>query len=149
MEIQRLEFTRDWTKAEDFPTIETDETKVRSDMQALYNEIRDYLNDVLSPEVVAEFEQFVTDYATKDELETVADSLAQLSQDAARKTEVADTYATKESLEAVSEDLSTFKTVAATKDGVADVYATKEELNQVVVGVSPDLAATEAVLAAL
>ena len=71
MEIQRLEFTRDWTNAADFPTIETDETKVRSDMQALYNEIRDYLNDVLSPEVVEEFARFVTTYATKDELDQV------------------------------------------------------------------------------
>lgn len=87
MDIEQLNFTKDWTKPEDFPTLETDETKVRSDMQLLFNEIRQYLNGVLSPKV----EQETEDIRTK--------------------------------------------------------YATKEELNGVVVGISPDLKATEAVLA--
>lgn len=39
-----LSYARDWTIPEDFPTIETDEATVRADMQALYNEIKDYVN---------------------------------------------------------------------------------------------------------
>ena len=89
MDIERLQYTKDWKNPSDFPTIETSETKVRSDMQQLYDETRDYLNDVLSPTVEAE---------TQD---------------------------------------------------IRDTYATKEELDQVVAGISPDIAATEAVLAGL
>ena len=89
MTIERLQYTKDWKNASDFPTIETSETKVRSDMQLLYDETRDYLNGVLSPAVEEE---------TQD---------------------------------------------------IRDKFATKVELNQAVIGVSPDLAATEQVLAGL
>ena len=89
MDIERLQYTKDWNNPTDFPTIETSESKVRSDMQLLYDETRDYLNEVLSPAVEEE---------TQD---------------------------------------------------IRDNFATKEELNQAVIGVSPDLAATEQVLAGL
>lgn len=49
MEIPKLNFTRLWTDPDAFPTVETDETVVRADMQALHNETRDYLNRTLSP----------------------------------------------------------------------------------------------------
>lgn len=71
MDIEQLNFTKDWTKPEDFPTLETDETKVRSDMQLLFNEIRQYLNVVLSPTVEQETEDIRTKYATKEELNEV------------------------------------------------------------------------------
>jgi|GEM_PF-4136618 len=37
-------YTKNWESSDDFPTIETDETQVRKDMQQLYNEIKDYIN---------------------------------------------------------------------------------------------------------
>lgn len=46
MEIERLQYTKDWKNPSDFPTIETSETKVRSDMQLLYDETRDYGRDL-------------------------------------------------------------------------------------------------------
>lgn len=52
MEIPKLKFTKLWTNHEDFPTVETREEVVRSDMQLLFNEIRDYINAPLS-EVVS------------------------------------------------------------------------------------------------
>ena len=48
MEIPKLKFTKLWTNHEDFPTVETREEVVRSDMQLLFNEIRDYINGTLS-----------------------------------------------------------------------------------------------------
>ena len=53
MEIQRLNFSRDWNNPSDFPTLETDELKVRSDMQSLHNETLTYLNNTLIPAVEA------------------------------------------------------------------------------------------------
>lgn len=48
MEIPKLKFTKLWTNHDDFPTVETREEVVRSDMQLLFNEIRDYINVALS-----------------------------------------------------------------------------------------------------
>lgn len=48
MEIPKLKFTKLWTNHDDFPTVETREEVVRSDMQLLFNEIRDYINGTLS-----------------------------------------------------------------------------------------------------
>ena len=48
MEIPKLKFTKLWTNHDDFPTVETREAVVRSDMQLLFNEIRDYINTTLS-----------------------------------------------------------------------------------------------------
>lgn len=39
-----FDYTRKWTNPEDFPTYEAEETKVRSDMQSLFDQIRDALN---------------------------------------------------------------------------------------------------------
>ena len=48
MEIPKLKFTKLWTNHDDFPTVETREEVVRSDMQLLFNEIRDYINAALA-----------------------------------------------------------------------------------------------------
>lgn len=45
MRIGPLNFTKLWTNAADFPTYEASETQVRTDMQYLFNEIRDFIND--------------------------------------------------------------------------------------------------------
>lgn len=39
-----FDYTKKWTNPEDFPTYEAEEAKVRSDMQELFDQIRDALN---------------------------------------------------------------------------------------------------------
>lgn len=51
MALEKLEFTKDWNNPEDFPTYEPSESKVRADMQLLYDEIRDYLNGKVATSV--------------------------------------------------------------------------------------------------
>lgn len=46
--ISEFKFTKDWTKPADFPTFEDDETTVRADMQYQPNELRSYLNNVIT-----------------------------------------------------------------------------------------------------
>lgn len=48
-ELTELKFSRDWTNPEDFATYEPDEAKVRYDLQFLFNEIRDWINERLLP----------------------------------------------------------------------------------------------------
>ena len=64
MAFTQLAFTKDWKSPEDFPTIELNEAKVREDMQLLFDEVRDFLNEELIP--TAE-----KDLATKKELDDV------------------------------------------------------------------------------
>jgi len=47
MSYKELSYTKDWRNAEDFPTVEADERKVRADMQFLFDEIKNYINEVL------------------------------------------------------------------------------------------------------
>lgn len=57
MAIREFDYTKNWTDPNDFPTYEPDETKVRADMQVLYDEIKDFLNGPLR-------EDIATTYAT-------------------------------------------------------------------------------------
>lgn len=50
----RLGFTKNWENPADYPTIETDEAKVRQDMQSLHDETKDYINETLIPAILAE-----------------------------------------------------------------------------------------------
>ena len=47
MAFEKLEFTKNWENAADFPAIETSEVQVRKDMQVLHDETRDALNSVV------------------------------------------------------------------------------------------------------
>ena len=47
MAFPKLNFTKSWKNAVDFPTVETNETKVRADMQYLFDELRDALNGIV------------------------------------------------------------------------------------------------------
>lgn len=49
-----LSFTKNWENPDDYPTIETDEQKVRQDMQSLHDEVKNFLNEELIPRVVLE-----------------------------------------------------------------------------------------------
>lgn len=54
--FQRLKFSKLWTVSPDtpsFPAVETNEAQVRADMQYLFDEIKNFLNDTLLPAVEA------------------------------------------------------------------------------------------------
>ena len=48
MALESFEYTKTWESADDFPTIETDEIKVREDIQCLYDEIAAGLNRLIT-----------------------------------------------------------------------------------------------------
>ena len=52
MAASELKFTKSWTSSEDFPTYEPDETRVRADMQLLFDEIKNHTNTVLLPDLL-------------------------------------------------------------------------------------------------
>ena len=53
MSLDKLNFTKDWTKPEDFSTVETNEERVRADQQLLFDEIKTFLNTKLIPALEA------------------------------------------------------------------------------------------------
>ncbi len=54
MGFERLNFTKEWTDHGAFPTVETDEAKVRADMQALHDEAKAGLNKLMDALEAAE-----------------------------------------------------------------------------------------------
>lgn len=57
-----LSYTKNWESSDDFPTIETDEQTVREDMQALYDEVKSYVNGV--------FRAFIADAIANETVRT-------------------------------------------------------------------------------
>lgn len=112
MEIPKLKFTKLWTNHDDFPTVETREEVVRSDMQLLFNEIRDYLNTTLSGVVAS-----------------VGDKVAGLLGDSGAKqigftaTERIDKYNVQDAIEDVQAQL-----VSVSQGAVADGAVTTQKL---------------------
>jgi len=47
MSITKITYTKDWNNPSDFPTVETSEAVVRSDMQELYTQIRTGVNNIV------------------------------------------------------------------------------------------------------
>lgn len=86
--ITKMIYTKDWTNADDFPTYEGDEAKVRSDMQFLYNEILSYVNGALFnklTEIIAVANSFVAETIPPDsvgttELKALAVTLAKMAE---------------------------------------------------------------------
>lgn len=112
MDIPKLKFSKLWTNREDFPTVEPREEVVRSDMQLLFNEIRDYLNTTLSGAV-----------------STLGDTLAALQgkSGAGRigflKTAAIDRENVQDAIECVQAQL-----VSVSQGGIADGGVTSEKL---------------------
>lgn len=52
-DFPHLSFTKNWENPEDYPTYEPDEVQVRKDMQSLHDEVKNYINDTLIPEILA------------------------------------------------------------------------------------------------
>ena len=53
--LEKLVFSKDWTKAEDFPTYEPDESQVRADLQLLHNEAKAAINALVEKLESSEF----------------------------------------------------------------------------------------------
>lgn len=64
MGIKSLEFTKDWTNPEDFPTTASNETQARANIQLLHNEIKEYLNKTVKPVLDAAVIGYLTDEVT-------------------------------------------------------------------------------------
>ena len=58
MAFPKLSFTKSWKNAVDFPTVETNETKVRADMQYLFDEIKEALNALIDKLNLRNLESF-------------------------------------------------------------------------------------------
>lgn len=118
MEIPKLKFTKLWTNHDDFPTVETREEVVRSDMQLLFNEIRDYLNTTLSGVV-----------------STIGDTLTALQGKAGAgrigftKTAAIDRENVQDAIECVQKQL-----VNVSQGGIADGAVTAEKIADGAVG---------------
>lgn len=48
MSLTHFDFSKSWENAEDFPTYEENEAQVRADMQCLYDELKNGLNNLMS-----------------------------------------------------------------------------------------------------
>ena len=55
-QYKKAAFSKTWESAEDFPTVELSEERVRADMQALHDEMKEYVNDVLIKDVAESFD---------------------------------------------------------------------------------------------
>lgn len=55
-QYKKAAFSKTWVSAEDFPTVELSEERVRADMQALHDEMKEYVNAVLIKDVSESFD---------------------------------------------------------------------------------------------
>lgn len=122
MRIPELKFSKLWTNRDDFPTVETREEVVRSDMQLLFNEIRDWLNNTLTPAVKT----------TSDEIEALeGDSGAQkvgfVATEAVNKTNVQDAIEEVQR-QVVSAAQGSLASGAVTTDKLADKAVTADKI---------------------
>lgn len=112
MEIPKLKFTKLWTNHDDFPTVETREEVVRSDMQLLFNEIRDYINVTLSGVV-----------STLDDTLTALQGKAGAGRIGFTKTAAIDRENVQDAIECVQAQL-----VNVSQGGIADGAVTSEKV---------------------
>ena len=75
--LEKLEFSKDWTKAEDFPTYEPDESQVRADLQLLHDEAKAAINALVDK---LESSEFASHLAVSAEGLTATDLAAALAE---------------------------------------------------------------------
>lgn len=76
--FEKLEFTKDWTSAEDFPTYEADETQVRADLQLLHDEAKAALNALVDKLETVDFAEHLAVSTEGMAATTLAAALAEL-----------------------------------------------------------------------
>lgn len=75
--LEKLEFSKDWTNAEDFPTYEADESQVRADLQLLHDEAKAAINALVEK---LESNEFASHLAVSTEGMTATDLAAALAE---------------------------------------------------------------------
>lgn len=55
-QYKKAAFSKTWKSVDDFPTVELSEERVRADMQALHDEMKEYVNGVLIKDVAESFD---------------------------------------------------------------------------------------------
>lgn len=88
MAFTKLSYKKDWNRAEDFPTYQTDETQVRADLQYHPDAVKEYINNTLLYSLEAKdaaAELGAAADGTKTTIQSVLDShkasIAQLKED--------------------------------------------------------------------
>ena len=76
--LEKLEFSKDWTDAEDFPTYEPDESQVRADLQLLHDEAKAAINALVDKLESAEFASHLAVSAEGMEATNLAAALAEI-----------------------------------------------------------------------
>lgn len=76
--LEKLEFTKDWTDASDFPTYEPDESQVRADLQLLHNEAKAAINALVDKLESAEFASHLAVSVADMTADNLAAALAEL-----------------------------------------------------------------------
>lgn len=137
MAIDKLTFSRVWTNPEDFATYLDNETEIRADMQALHDETRDYVNNILTASIDANLTNIDTSVNTRiagmdSRLNAKATELTDYVDgvDAELRADVATTDAELRATVAAT-DTELRESVAATDAALrADVAASLEETTQ-------------------
>ena len=76
--LEKLEFSKDWTDAEDFPTYEPDESQVRADLQLLHDEAKAAINALVDKLESSEFASHLAVSAEGMTATNLAAALAEL-----------------------------------------------------------------------
>ena len=76
--LEKLEFSKDWTDADDFPTYEPDESQVRADLQLLHDEAKAAINALVEKLESAEFASHLAVSAEGMAATNLAAALAEL-----------------------------------------------------------------------
>lgn len=135
----RLGFTKNWENPADYPTIETDEAKVRQDMQSLHDETKNYINETLIPAILAEDateEARIAAESTREENErsrVQAEQTRVANENARIQAEAAREAAEKQRQSAISGQVaSTAQSAASAAQSATAAAASKAEAEKLV-----------------
>lgn len=141
MDIQRLQYTKNWNSSTDFPTLETSETQVRADQQLLYDEIKEYLNNTLCPAIEDQQED------TGQRMDELGKGIQGLEDNKVPKTTRVNGHPLSDDIEITPDDIGlgnvdntadSQKPVSVAQQEALDKKADKSELQGILLGQIPD-----------